>query len=75
MKCLVCGADSEQIAVTCEAATIACPRCGEYDISSTALATEQMKKLEPEQRRKALDRAKRSAVPGTRPLINSYLLI
>jgi hypothetical protein len=74
MKCFVCGANAEKIATTIDAVSIACTVCGEYDVSSSAIATGQMEKLEPEQRRDALVQAKRSAQPGTRPIINTYLL-
>jgi predicted RNA-binding Zn-ribbon protein involved in translation (DUF1610 family) len=74
MKCFVCGADAEKIATTIDAVSIVCPVCGEYDVSSSAIATRQMEKLEPEQRRDALAQAKRAAEPGTRPMIHTYLL-
>ena len=73
MNCLVCGTNAEQISITIEAVSIACPVCGEYDVSSWAIATSLMKKLEPEQRRDALHKAKRSARPGVRPMIDIYL--
>ena len=74
MKCFVCGAKAQKIAATIDAMGIVCPVCGEYDVSSSAIVTGQMEKLEPEQRRDALVQAKRSAQPGTRPIINTYLL-
>jgi predicted RNA-binding Zn-ribbon protein involved in translation (DUF1610 family) len=74
MKCFVCGANAEKIATTIDAVSIVCPVCGEYDVSSSAIAAGQMDKLEPEQRRDALVQAKRSAQPGTRPMIDTYLL-
>jgi hypothetical protein len=64
MKCLVCGAGAEQIAAAIDVVSILCPVCGEYDVSSSTIATGQMKELTPEQRREALDQAKRSAQPG-----------
>jgi hypothetical protein len=74
MKCFVCGANAEKIATTIDAVSIVCPTCGEYGVSGSAIATGQIEKLEPEQRRDALLQAKRSAQPGTRPVINTYLL-
>jgi hypothetical protein len=65
MKCFVCGANAERIGTTIDAVSIVCPVCGEYDVSSSAIATGQMEKLEPEQRRDALAQVKRSAQPGT----------
>jgi ribosome-binding protein aMBF1 (putative translation factor) len=75
MNCLVCGAKAELIDVTIDGgASIACPRCGEYAVSSADIATGQMERLEPEQRRAVLDEAKRSAQPGARPMITTHLL-
>jgi hypothetical protein len=74
MNCLVCGAKAQLVDVTLDGVSIACPRCGEYDVSSFAIASGQMEKLEPEQRRDALKEAKRSAQPGARPMIITHLL-
>jgi hypothetical protein len=48
--------------------------CGEYDVASAVLATGQLQKLEPEKRGDVLDKARRSAEPGARPVITPYLL-
>ncbi len=48
--------------------------CGEYDISSSVLTTEQWQRLEPEERGDVLDEAKRSARPGARPMITTNLI-
>jgi hypothetical protein len=74
MNCSICGADAEKLATTIDSVSFACPRCGEYDVSSSVIATGQWDKLKPEQRRDALDEAKRSAPPGARPIISTYLL-
>jgi ribosome-binding protein aMBF1 (putative translation factor) len=74
MNCLVCGAKAQLIDVSIDGVSIACPKCGEYDVSSSTIATGQMETLEPVQRREALDQAKRSARPGARPMITTYLL-
>jgi hypothetical protein len=74
MKCLICDANAELIDVTIDAVSFACPRCGEYAVSGSAIATGQVEELEPEQRRDALDQAKRSAQSGARPMITTYLL-
>jgi hypothetical protein len=39
-----------------------------------AIGTGQMETLKPEQRRDALEQAKRSAQPGDRPMITTHLL-
>jgi transcription elongation factor Elf1 len=75
MNCPICGgANAEHIKTTLDGMNIDCPACGEYAISSETLATKQWQRLEPEQRRDALDQAKRSAQPGDRPTITTYLL-
>ena len=74
MNCLVCGAKAELVDVTIDGVSIACPTCGEYAVSSRAVGSGQFEKLEPEQRRDALDEVKRSAQPGARPMITTYLL-
>jgi hypothetical protein len=73
MNCPVCDANAEQIASTIHGMSIACPTCGEYDISSSVLA-EDWQRLEPEERCDVLDEAKRLAQPGARPMITSNLV-
>ncbi len=74
MNCLVCGASAQQISTTIDGMGIVCPACGEYDVSSSVLATEQLQRLEPDERVDALNKAKRSAPPGARPMITTNLL-
>ncbi len=74
MSCPVCGANAEQITSTIDGVSIVCPMCGEYDISSSVLTTEQWQRLEPEERCDVLDEAKRSAQPGARPVITTNLI-
>jgi uncharacterized Zn finger protein (UPF0148 family) len=74
MTCPVCGANTEQITGTIDGVSIVCPMCGEYDVSSSVLAAEQLQRLEPEERGDALNKAKHWARPGTRPMITTYLL-
>jgi hypothetical protein len=74
MNCPICGATAEQGSPATQGIAIVCPTCGEYEISSSVLTAGQLRKLEPKQRRTVLDDAKRSAQPGTRPVISSYLL-
>ena len=74
MNCPICGANAEQIEATIDGVSVNCPICGEYDISGSVLDTEQLQRLEPEERRDALDIAKRSAQPGARPVVTTYLL-
>jgi predicted RNA-binding Zn-ribbon protein involved in translation (DUF1610 family) len=53
MNCPVCGADAEQLAATGDSVSINCPKCGEYDIAGSVLATEQLERLDPDERRGA----------------------
>jgi hypothetical protein len=71
MDCPVCGANAEQIATTIDGQTVACPTCGEYEISNLLLATAHWRRLEPANRGALLNEAKRSARPGTRPVIDT----
>jgi hypothetical protein len=45
MKCFVCGANAAKIATTIDTVSIVCPVCGEYDVSSSAIATGRWKNL------------------------------
>jgi hypothetical protein len=74
MRCLVCGADAEQIPVRVGSMGVVCPACGEYEIENAVIGAGQLWSLKPEQRRDILDRAKRSAPTGARPLIRPFLL-
>jgi hypothetical protein len=74
MNCPICGATAQQGSAATKGVAIVCPMCGEYEISSSVLTAGQLRKLEPQQRRAVLDNAKRSAQPGTRPVITSYSL-
>ena len=49
MDCPVCGGTAEEIPTTIDGNSIHCPTCGEYDISSSVLATKSWQELEPEQ--------------------------
>ncbi len=75
MNCLVCGARADQIvAATVSRVSFHCPECGEYDVELAVIASGQLQRLMPQQRRDVLDRAKRSAPTGERPLIRPFLL-
>jgi hypothetical protein len=74
MDCPVCTANAEQIATTIDGMGIICPTCGEYDISSSVLATEDWQRLYPDERCNVLDDAKRLGQPGVRPTITNDLL-
>jgi predicted RNA-binding Zn-ribbon protein involved in translation (DUF1610 family) len=74
MNCPVCGANAEQLETT-DSVSINCAMCGEYEIARSVLATEQLQRLDPDERCNALDLAKRSAQPGARPVITTYLVL
>lgn len=71
MECPICGAPAEHLPNTIDGKSIRCPSCGNYDISWTVYDTGMLQKLEPAQRRSALEKAKRSALQGKRPMITS----
>jgi uncharacterized Zn finger protein (UPF0148 family) len=74
MNCPVCGANADQIMSTIDGLSIVCPICGEYDVASSVIATEQLQRLEPDERDDILNRAKHLAQPGARPMITTNLL-
>jgi hypothetical protein len=74
MECPICGAAAEDVPNTMDGKSIDCPSCGEYRISGTVYDTGALQKLEPEQRRAALGKAKSSAPPGKLPMITSNSL-
>jgi hypothetical protein len=74
MNCPVCGANAEQIMSTSDGVSVVCSICGEYDVASSVVATEQLQRLEPDRRDDVLNRAKRLAQPGARPMITTNLL-
>jgi hypothetical protein len=73
MDCPICGAVAE-IAATIHGLSVACPMCGEFDVTSSVIASGQLQGLAPEERADVLDKAQRSAQPGSRPMITPYLL-
>jgi hypothetical protein len=74
MDCPVCGTNTEEISTTADGLRIVCSTCGEYDISSAVLGSEQWQRLDPEERRDILEDAKRSAQPSARAVITTHLL-
>jgi hypothetical protein len=74
MDCPVCGTTPEEISTTADGLRIVCSTCGEYDISSAVLDSEQWQRLDPEDRCDVLEEAKRSAQPNAHPVIATYLL-
>ena len=76
MNCPVCGtADATDITVqTFDGKSFKCPSCGEYDVAGSIYDPGTLQCLDPEHRMTALEKAKRFAKPGARPMITSYNL-
>jgi uncharacterized Zn finger protein (UPF0148 family) len=72
MDCPICGATAEEFPKTGDYRSIRCPSCGDYKVSDTVYDKGMLQKLEPEQRRSALEKAKRSAQQGKPPMIRTY---
>jgi hypothetical protein len=73
MYCPICGGHAEEIPSAINGISILCPTCGEYDVSTAVIVAEQLQRLEPEQRRAILHKAKRWQL-GKRPMITMHLL-
>jgi hypothetical protein len=74
VDCPVCGCRAEDIPNTFDGKSIRCANCGEYDIAGSVYDPGEFQRLEIEQRRAALEKAKRSAQQGKRPMITTYSL-
>lgn len=75
MDCPVCGALAQDITVqTFDGKSIRCQSCGDYDIAGTVYDPGALSGLDQEQRLEALNKAKRFAATGKRPMITSYCL-
>jgi hypothetical protein len=74
MTCPICSANTEQITSAISAVNVVCPMCGEYEISSAVLATEQWQRLGLEERVDVLNKAKALAHPGAPPAITPSLI-
>jgi hypothetical protein len=73
MQCPVCGGEAQDATkISTERRGIKCPCCGEYDVSGTVYDTGMLQKLDKDARKRALNKATRSAPPGKRPMITSY---
>ena len=70
--CPVCDAEAQDVTVgTFDGKTIKCAFCGEYDVSGTVFDTGSLELLDRNSRLSALERAKRAAPHGKRPMILS----
>jgi len=69
MQCPICGAPARHLTGDFEGFTVACPRCGNYQVTDSCFNA--LLRLDLEARREALAAAKRSAAPGAVPTISS----
>ena len=61
MNCPACCANAEHFVSTNDGLRIACPICGEYDVASSVVATEQLRRLEPDERIDVLNKRRSAA--------------
>ena len=74
MDCPVCGAEAEDMTSSqFDGDSIRCASCHDYDIAGTVYNSGMLHKLDPDQRKAALEKAQRFA-RGKRPMITSYCL-
>jgi hypothetical protein len=74
MQCRICDGLAEELPNTIDGMSIHCDRCGDYDISGSVADGDLLQPFDPEERRVALESAKRSAPQGKRPMITTYSL-
>jgi len=75
MKCPVCDSpNAEDTPNTLDGKSVRCPRCGEYDISGSVYDPGEFQNLDLERRGAALEKAKRFAASGKRPMITTSSL-
>jgi hypothetical protein len=56
---------------TFDGKTFRCIRCGDFDVSGTVLSGDLLAQYDRQSRVDILDRAKRTAQPGKRPMITT----
>ena len=62
MQCPICGAPAKDLIENAEGLSVDCPRCGTYQVTDPCL--NGLLRLDPEERKQALEGARRSAAPG-----------
>ncbi len=70
--CPICGAAAKEDDKVSVYRAFHCPSCGDFNISDTVYDTGMLQKLDPDQRRGVLEKAKRAAKQGDAPKITSY---
>ena len=74
MQCPICDGLAEELPNTIDGRVIRCPGCGDFDVSGTVYDAGLLERLDPADRDRALENAKRSAPQGKRPLITTHSL-
>ena len=71
MQCPICDGLAEELPNTIDGKSIRCPGCGDFDVSGTVYDAGLLEWLDPSDRDRALENAKRSAPQGHRPMITT----
>jgi hypothetical protein len=74
MQCPICDGLADDLPNTIDGKSIHCERCGDFDVSGSVYDAGLLQPLDPQERREALENAKRSAPHGERPMITTYSL-
>lgn len=74
MQCPICDGLADDLPNTIDGKSIHCSRCGDFDVSGSVYDAGMLQQLDPEERREALENAKRSAAQGKRPMITTHSL-
>lgn len=73
MNCGICGSEAKNItAKDFDGQHIRCLKCGDYQIAGSVYDIGKWDEMESEDRRTALEKAKRNVKPGHPPLISNY---
>jgi hypothetical protein len=74
MQCPICDGLAEELPNTIDGKSIHCERCGDFDVSGSVYDTGLVERLDPTDRARALENAKRAAPQGQRPMITTHSL-
>jgi hypothetical protein len=74
IQCPICDGLAEDLPNTIDGKSIHCERCDDFDVSGTVYDPGYLERLDPEERRQALENAKLAAPQGKRPMITTTCL-
>lgn len=74
IQCPICDGLAEDLPNTIDGKSIHCERCDEFDVSGTVYDAAYLEQLDPDERQQALERAKKAALQGKRPMITTSCL-